>query len=83
MPRTRTISIRTRLTALSVLATLAPMGAALAVVAARDLRDIRVEMLTSSALSRLVVAEYSASAMAFEDHDDAESRSTASSATRT
>src|SRR4051812_21394484 len=72
MGRSRAVSIRTRLTALSVLATLAPMGTALGIVAVRDLHDIRAEMLASSALVAHVVADYSASAMAFEDHTDAD-----------
>src|SRR5690242_10873267 len=67
----RAVSIRARLTALTVLATLAPVGTALVVVAQRDLRDIRNEMVTSSALIGYVIAEYSASAMAFEDRGDA------------
>jgi|SRR6185312_3944956 len=72
MPASHVVSIRTRLTALSVLATLAPVGIALGFVAERDLRDIRNEMMSSSALIGYVIAEYSASAMAFEDHADAE-----------
>jgi signal transduction histidine kinase len=72
MAASRVVSIRTRLTALSVLATLAPVGVALGFVAERDLRDIRNEMMSSSALIGYVIAEYSASAMAFEDHADAE-----------
>jgi signal transduction histidine kinase len=72
MAASRVVSIRTRLTALSVLATLAPVGAALGFVAERDLRDIRNEMMSSSALIGYVIAEYSASAMAFEDHGDAQ-----------
>jgi len=68
---TRAVSIRTRLTALVVLATLAPVGTALGFVAERDLRDIRNDMVTSSALIGYVIAEYSASAMAFEDRADA------------
>jgi len=72
MASSRVVSIRTRLTALSVLATLAPVGAALGFVAERDLRDIRNEMMSSSALIGYVIAEYSASAMAFEDHGDAQ-----------
>ena len=57
---------------LSVLATLAPVGSALGFVAERDLRDIRNEMVTSSALIGYVIAEYSASAMAFDDRGDAQ-----------
>ncbi|MCU1279153.1 MAG: Sensory box histidine kinase [bacterium] len=72
MAASRVVSMRTRLTALSVLATLAPVGTALAFVAQRDLRDIRNEMVTSSALIGYVIAEYSASAMAFDDRGDAE-----------
>jgi signal transduction histidine kinase len=72
MTRARAISIRTRLTVLSLLAILAPIGGALAVVAARDLRDIRVEMVSSSTVVSYVVAEYSASAMTFEDKNAAE-----------
>jgi signal transduction histidine kinase len=72
MAASRVVSIRTRLTALSVLATLAPVGTALAFVAERDLRDIRNDMLASSALIGYVIAEYSASAIAFEDHGVAE-----------
>ena len=72
MAASHVVSIRTRLTALSVLATLAPVGIALGFVAERDLRDIRNEMMSSSALIGYVIAEYSASAMAFEDHADAE-----------
>jgi signal transduction histidine kinase len=72
MQRARAISIRTRLTALSLLATLAPMGVALGFVAERDLRDIRAEMISSSTLIGYVVGEYSASAMTFEDKTAAE-----------
>jgi signal transduction histidine kinase len=71
MPVSHAVSIRARLTALSVLATLAPVGTALALVTERDLRDIRNEMQSSSALIGYVIAEYSASAMAFEDRADA------------
>lgn len=71
MAASRVISIRTRLTALSVLATLAPVGAALGFVARRDLREIRSDMIASSALIGYVIAEYSASAMAFDDRDAA------------
>jgi len=72
MAASRGVSIRTRLTVLSVLATLAPVGVALGFVAERDLRDIRSEMMTSSTLIGYVIAEYSASAMAFDDRRDAQ-----------
>jgi signal transduction histidine kinase len=72
MSRKRPISIRSKLTALSVVATMMPVGIALAIVAARDIHDINADMIESSTLIGRAVADYSAAAMAFDDRADAE-----------
>jgi signal transduction histidine kinase len=66
------ISIRAKLTALSLIATMLPVGVALAIVAARDIHDIHADMIESSTLIGHAVADYSAAALAFDDRAVAE-----------
>jgi signal transduction histidine kinase len=59
------MNIRRKLLALMLTLILVPVSSVLALVARKDIRDIRAEMLSSSSLMASVVAEYGAAAMAF------------------
>ena len=69
---TRHVSIRTKLIALTLLGVLAPIWFVLFLVGAKEIRDIRSDMLTSSGLIASVVADYGAAALAFDSRPAAE-----------
>jgi signal transduction histidine kinase len=66
------MTIRWKLIALTLAVILIPVFAVLAIVAGREIREIRADMLASSALMGGVVAEYGAAALAFENRTAAE-----------
>jgi signal transduction histidine kinase len=65
-------SIGRKLIALTLVVALVPILCVLGVVAAKEIRDLRAEMLASSTLMGSVVAEFGAAAMAFDDRQAAE-----------
>jgi signal transduction histidine kinase len=65
-------SIGKKLIAVTLAMILIPVFATLVLVAEREIRDIREDMISSSALMSSVVAEYGAAAMAFDDRAAAE-----------
>jgi signal transduction histidine kinase len=65
-------SIGRKLIALTLVVALFPILCVLGVVAAKEIRDLRTEMLASSTLMGSVVAEYGAAALAFDDRQAAE-----------
>ena len=69
---TRHVSIRVKLIALTLLGVLAPIWCVLFLVGAKEIRDIRSDMLTSSGLIASVVADYGAAALAFDSRPAAE-----------
>jgi signal transduction histidine kinase len=68
-----TSSIRRKLIALTLVVTLVPVSIVLIMVAVRGIRDLRTDMVASSALMGSVVAEYGAAALAFDDREAADS----------
>ncbi len=64
--------IRRKLIALTLAVILIPVFSVLALVGGKEIRDIRADMISSSALMGSVVAEYGAAALAFEDRAAAE-----------
>lgn len=68
----RAASIRTKLTALMLLLTVAPFGVALAIVVTRDVRQLARERLQGVQLVARALSEYAAADIAFEDVDAAQ-----------
>jgi signal transduction histidine kinase len=70
--RRRGASIRRKLVALTLTVILIPVFVVLVFVGDREIRDIRADMMASSALLGTLVAEYAAAPLAFDDRRDAE-----------
>jgi signal transduction histidine kinase len=70
--RPHTASIRGKLIALTLAGILIPVLAVLAIVAEKEIRDIRADMVASSALMGAMGAEYGGAALAFEARGSAE-----------
>jgi len=68
----RPISIRSKLIALTLMTVLAPIWFVLFLVGTKEIRDIRNDMLQSSAMIASVVADYGAAALAFDSRPAAE-----------
>ncbi len=65
-------SIRGKLVALTLVVILLPISCVLGLVGTEEIRDIRADMLASSALISSVIAEYGAAALAFDSRPAAE-----------
>ncbi|QSQ24466.1 HAMP domain-containing protein [Pyxidicoccus parkwayensis] len=61
------LSLRSKLTVLLFIGLLVPMGTGLGIVAVRDIRSFREDLISTTSLAAAVASEYSAAALAFQD----------------
>jgi signal transduction histidine kinase len=72
LPRRPRTSIRGKLVALTLAVILIPVFSVAAIVAVREIRDIRTQIVEANALMGEMVAEFGAAALAFQDRTAAE-----------
>jgi signal transduction histidine kinase len=61
------LSLRSKLTVLLFFGLVGPMGTGLGIVAVRDIRAFREDLISTTSLAAAVASEYSAAALAFQD----------------